>query len=58
MQAIGAVVLFGTMVGAALVHLLILGPSAVPAMILGLIVFLIAFAHRDQLPIGGSRSTI
>jgi uncharacterized membrane protein YphA (DoxX/SURF4 family) len=57
LQAFGAGLLLCTMIGAVLTHLLILGPSAVPAMILGLMVALITYAHRDQLPIGGSRAT-
>ena len=57
LQAFGAGLLLCTMIGAVLAHFLILGPSAVPAMILGLMVALITYAHRDQLPIGGSRAT-
>lgn len=48
MQAIGAAVLGGTMVGAVLAHLVILGPSAVPAMVLGLICAAVLYIYRDQ----------
>lgn len=45
----GAALLAMTMVGAILAHLLILGPSAVPALVLLAITATIAFAHRDEL---------
>jgi putative oxidoreductase len=48
-QAIGAGLLVCTMIGAVLAHLVILGPSAVPAIILGLLAAIIAFAHREQI---------
>ena len=48
MQAIGTAVLGGTMVGAVLAHLVILGPSAVPAMVLGLICAAVLYIYRDQ----------
>ncbi|MFQ1702343.1 DoxX family protein [Loktanella agnita] len=53
-QVAGAVVLGATMVGAVLAHLLILGPSAVPAVILGLICVAVIYLHRAQLkdPLG------
>ena len=47
-QAIGALLLGGTMVGAVLTHLLILGPSAVPAIVLGVLCGAVLFLHRDQ----------
>lgn len=47
-QAMAAALLGGTMVGAVLAHLLILGPSAVPAVILGLICAAVLYLHRDQ----------
>lgn len=53
LQAIAALLLTITMIGAALTHLLILGPSAVPAVVLGLITATIFWAHRDQLPVVG-----
>jgi len=50
-QWLGAGLLAVTMVGAALAHLLILGPSAIPATVLGALSAFILFTHRDQLPI-------
>ncbi len=48
-QAIGAALLVCTMVGAVLAHLLILGPSALPAIVLGALAAVVLWAHRDQL---------
>lgn len=48
-QVLGATLLGGTMVGAVLAHLLILGPSAVPAIILGLICVAVIYLHRTQI---------
>jgi putative oxidoreductase len=56
-QAIGALFLGATMVGAVLAHLFILGPSAVPAIILGIISAIILWRHRDQLPVVGNSTT-
>ncbi|MGR3634943.1 MAG: DoxX family protein [Shimia sp.] len=50
-QLIGAALLVCTMIGAVLTHLLILGPSAVPALVLGVIAAYVAYAHRDQNPL-------
>ncbi len=47
-QALGAALLGCTMVGAVLTHLLILGPSAVPAVILGGLCSALLYLHRDQ----------
>jgi putative oxidoreductase len=47
-QVIGASILGGTMVGAVFTHLFILGPSAVPAVILGLLCAAVLYLHRDQ----------
>lgn len=47
-QAIGAGLLVCTMIGAVLAHLLILGPSAMPAVVLGLLSAVVLFAHKDQ----------
>lgn len=47
-QVAGAAVLGATMIGAVLAHLLILGPSAVPAVILGLICVAVIYLHREQ----------
>ena len=51
-QAFGAALLGATMVGAVLTHLLILGPSALPAIVLGLLTAVVLYAHRDQIPGG------
>lgn len=48
-QVLAAALLGATMLGAVLAHLLILGPSAVPAMVLGLICAAVIYLHRDQL---------
>ena len=52
LQFIGAGLLVCTMIGAVLAHLLILGPSAVPAAVLGVLSAIVAYAHRDQSPVG------
>ncbi len=49
-QVTGAAVLGGTMVGAVLTHLFILGPSAFPAIILGLLCTAVLYIHRHQIP--------
>ena len=48
-QAYGAGLLVCTMIGAILAHLFILGPSAVPALALGVLSAIILYAHREQL---------
>ena len=48
-QAVGAALLGGTMIGAVLAHLLILGPSVVPGIILGMICSAVLFLHKDQI---------
>ena len=48
-QVIGAAVLGGTMVGAVLTHWFILGPSAVPAMVLGLFCSAVLYIYRTQI---------
>ncbi|QMU58381.1 MAG: DoxX family protein [Boseongicola sp.] len=48
-EAIGAALLTATMVGAVLAHLVILGPSAVPALVLGTLSAVILWLYRDQL---------
>ena len=48
LQFVGAGLLACTMVGAILAHLLILGPSAIPALVLLVIVSIIAYAHRPS----------
>lgn len=50
-QVWGALLLLCTMIGATLAHLLVLGPSAVPALVLGAIASVAVYAYRTQLPI-------
>lgn len=49
-QVIGAAVLGGTMVGAVLTHWFIIGPSAVPAIVLGLLSAVVLYIYRSQIP--------
>ncbi len=49
-QVVGAALLGATMVGAVLAHLLILGPSALPAIVLGLISAAVLFIYLSQIP--------
>ena len=49
LQAIGAALLVITMIGAVIAHLAILGPSFIPALVLGLLFAAILWQHRDQL---------
>ncbi|MFT4716510.1 MAG: putative oxidoreductase [Paracoccaceae bacterium] len=54
-QGIGAALLAVTMVGAMLSHILILGTDTMlPAVVLFIVTAIIAYVHRDQLPIGGN----
>lgn len=55
-QAIGAGLLVCTMIGAVLAHVLILGPSAVPAVILGALAAIILYVHRNDIPILGTKT--
>lgn len=48
-QVLGAALLACTMVGAILAHLLILGPSPLPAVVLGIISATVVYLHRDQI---------
>ncbi len=50
-QLFGSMLLLCTMIGAALAHFLILGPSAVPAILLGILAAITAYGHRDQSPL-------
>lgn len=50
LQFIGAALLVCTMIGAVLAHLLLLGPSALPALVLGLLSAYLAWTSRDQRP--------
>jgi len=47
-QALGAGLLGATMVGAVFAHLFILGPSAIPAVVLGLLCAWVIYLHKDQ----------
>jgi putative oxidoreductase len=49
-QVYGASILGGTMVGAVFTHWFILGPSAVPAIVLGLICAAVLYLYREQIP--------
>lgn len=48
-QVIGAALLGGTMVGAVMTHWFILGPSALPSIVLGLLCSAVLYLHRDQI---------
>jgi uncharacterized membrane protein YphA (DoxX/SURF4 family) len=48
-QVIGAVLLGGTMVGAVMTHWFILGPSAVPAIVVGLVCTTVIYIYRYQI---------
>ena len=48
-EAIGAFLLTATMAAAVLFHLLVLGPSFVPALVLGILAAIILWQHRDQI---------
>ena len=49
-QVVGAAVLGATMVGGVLTHWFILGPSAVPAIVLGLLCAAVLYIYRTQTP--------
>ena len=49
-QAWGAALLVCIMIGAVLAHLFILGPGALPAIVLGVLSGVVLFAYRNQLP--------
>ena len=49
-QVYGASILGATMVGAVLTHWLVLGPSAVPAIVLGLVCAAVLYLYREQIP--------
>jgi hypothetical protein len=57
-QVWGALLLLCTMIGATLAHLLVLGPSAVPALILGAIASVAVYAYRTQLPLHRSKEPV
>lgn len=50
---LGASLLAATMVGAVLAHLFILGPSALPAIVLGILSSYIAWTHKEDIPVVG-----
>ena len=50
-QSWGALLLVATMIGAILAHLFILGPSSVPALVLGVLSAIVLYAYRVQLPL-------
>ena len=47
-EAIGAFLLTATMAAAILFHLLVLGPSFVPALVLGVLAAFVLWTHRGQ----------
>lgn len=49
-QVVGAGLLGATMVGAVLTHWLVLGPSAVPSIVLGLLCAGVLYVYRAQIP--------
>ncbi len=49
MQAVGAGLLMTTMICGALFHVFVIGPSAVPALILAGLCAIVVVIHRDQL---------
>ena len=51
-QIYGAGLLVCTMIGAVIAHTFLLGPSAIPAIGLGVISAIIFYAHRNQLSFG------
>jgi len=56
-QAFGATLLTATMIGAALAHIVVLGTDTMlPSIVLGAFSAIIAYAHRDQLPIVGTKA--
>ena len=48
LQFAGAALLVVTMTGAVLTHVLLIGPTAVPATVLGILAAIVAYAYRDQ----------
>ena len=49
-QVLGAALLGATMVGAVLAHWFVVGPSALPAIVLGLLSAAVLFIYRAQIP--------
>ncbi|MEP0990902.1 MAG: DoxX family protein [Tateyamaria sp.] len=52
LQFIGAGLLACTMAGAVVTHLVLIGGSALPAFVLGVLALYTLVSHRDQSPIG------
>jgi len=50
LQVVGAALLGATMLGAVLTHWLVLGPSAMPAIALGLVAAAVLYLYRGQIP--------
>jgi putative oxidoreductase len=50
LQLIGAGLLVCTMIGAVLAHIFLIGPTAVPAIALGLLSAILAYNFRGQMP--------
>ena len=48
-EFIGAGLLVATMVGAVISHIVILGPSLVPALVLGLLAAFVLWSHKDDM---------
>ncbi|MEJ6390752.1 DoxX family protein [Gymnodinialimonas ulvae] len=48
-QVIGAALLLATMICAVGFHVLVLGPSALPAAVLGVLAAFVLYRHRDQI---------
>lgn len=49
LQALAAAALVATMSGAVIAHLVVLGPSAVPALVLGLLAATVLYTNRGQI---------
>lgn len=49
-QVLGAAILVCTMIGAVLAHLFILGPSALPALVLGVLSAVVIYLNKEQIP--------
>jgi uncharacterized membrane protein YphA (DoxX/SURF4 family) len=47
-QALGALTLTVTMIGAVLTHIFILGPSSLPAVVLGALSICVLYLHKEQ----------
>jgi putative oxidoreductase len=52
LQALAAAALVATMTGAVIAHLVVLGPSALPALVLGFLAATVLYTNRSQLTRG------